>query len=612
MSGRITQASIDAVREAVPIEDVISAYVTLRRAGGGSLKGLCPFHDEKSPSFHVHPAKKYFHCFGCGVGGDTFRFLQEIEGLGFGDVVERLADQWRIPLERESGPQSSTDNSIQRQRKRLIEANAAASDFYQAQLSTPEAQIARTFLKERAFDQAAAERFGCGYAPQGWDNLHNHLTGRGFTNEELVAAGLCVTNQSGGVYDRFRGRLLWPIRSQAGDIIGFGARRLYETDEGPKYLNTPETLIYKKNQVLYGIDTARRHIGAAHRVVVVEGYTDVMACHLAGVTTAVATCGTAFGDEHARILRRLLGDFEGGGDVIYTFDGDEAGQKAALRTFNYDQQFQAHTSVAVAADGMDPCDLRLRRGDGAVRELLEAREPLVGFVLKAEIAKFDQSTVEGRVQAATAAGPILSQVSDPDILDYYIRQVSLWTGIPRDRVRSLLTQPTGAPDNSDSTLTPTLAPGTVFEVAPQEYEVLSCCVADSMTVALARTDLSAADFIHPATRSLWTAIVNAYDSPRRSTLPWIGLVEETVREDPTSLALLQELAVTEQHSTTAQAAVLTLAQISIERRLARVEQSLGDLSLASDEVAKRLGSMQTLIQRRAEINERQQQILARL
>ena len=232
-----------------------------------------------------------------------------------------------------------------------------------------------------------------------------------------------------GIYDRFRGRLIWPIRDIAGDTIGFGARKLYEDDQGPKYLNTPETTLYKKSQVLYGIDLAKRNIAKDRQLVVVEGYTDVMACHLAGITTAVATCGTAFGTDHIKIARRLLSDDGTGGEVIFTFDGDAAGQKAALRAFEEDQRFTAQTYVAVEPTGADPCDLRQTRGDAAVRDLINTRRPLFEFAIRATLKRHNLDTVEGRVAALRESAPVVAQIRDAGIRPAYARELAGWLGM---------------------------------------------------------------------------------------------------------------------------------------------------------------------------------------
>ncbi|MGQ4358385.1 DNA primase [Streptomyces sp. SAS_272] len=409
MAGRINDEDVKAVRDAVPIDAVVSEYLQLRGAGGGNLKGLCPFHDEKSPSFQVSPSKGLFHCFGCQEGGDTITFVMKVDHLTFSEAVERLAAQAGITLRYEEG---GYNPSHQRgERIRLVEAHKMAAEWYAEQLAlSPEADTGRLFLAERGFDQAAAVHFGVGYSPQGWDHLTRFLRGKGFTDKELLLSGLAQEGRRGPI-DRFRGRLMWPIRDIGGEVVGFGARKLYEADNGPKYLNTPDTAIYRKSQVLYGIDLAKKDIAKSSRAVVVEGYTDVMACHLAGVTTAIATCGTAFGGDHIKILRRLLMD-NGSARVIFTFDGDAAGQKAALRAFEDDQKFAAETYIAIAPDGMDPCDLRLAKGDEAVADLTQPRTPLFEFALRQIVLRYDLDTPAGRAAALDEAAPIVARIKN--------------------------------------------------------------------------------------------------------------------------------------------------------------------------------------------------------
>ncbi|MFB7734706.1 DNA primase [Streptomyces sp. NPDC056112] len=409
MAGRINDEDVKAVRDAVPIDAVVSEYLQLRNAGGGNLKGLCPFHDEKSPSFQVSPSKGLFHCFGCQEGGDTITFVMKIDHLSFSEVVERLAAQAGITLRYEEGGYNPAHQ--RGERIRLVEAHKLAADWYAEQLAaSAEAETGRVFLAERGFDQGAAVHFGVGYSPQGWDHLTRFLRGKGFTDKELILSGLAQEGRRGPI-DRFRGRLMWPIRDIGGDVVGFGARKLYEADNGPKYLNTPDTAIYKKSQVLYGIDLAKKEIAKTSRAVVVEGYTDVMACHLAGVPIAIATCGTAFGGDHIKILRRLLMD-NGSARVIFTFDGDAAGQKAALRAFEDDQKFAAETYIAIAPDGMDPCDLRLAKGDEAVADLVEPRTPLFEFALRQIVARYDLDTPAGRAAALDEAAPVVARIKN--------------------------------------------------------------------------------------------------------------------------------------------------------------------------------------------------------
>ena len=424
--GRIPNSDIQAIRERAAIEEIIGEYVQLKPSGSDSLKGLSPFKDEKTPSFHVRPNHGYYHCFSTGKGGDVFNFLMEVEHLTFPEAVELVADKINYHINYQGG--STGAPAVEPgTRKRLIEANRAAHAFYRKQLETPQAQVARTFLLDRGFSKELIYSFECGYAPEGWDAVTKHLLKK-FTFPELEAAGLSVMGRRGPV-DRFRRRLLWPIKNISGDVIGFGARKLFDDDQLGKYLNTPETLLYKKSKVLFGLDRAKKNIASSRQCVVVEGYTDVMAMHAAGVATAVASCGTAFGDDHLQMIRRLmLDDTYFRGELIYTFDGDEAGQKAAKRAFEGNQKFTGQSYVAVAPDNLDPCDLRLQKGDAAVRDLVASRVPMFEFMIRAVIADYRLDTPEGRLQAMRRAVPIVASIHDRALQSEYARRLSGWVG----------------------------------------------------------------------------------------------------------------------------------------------------------------------------------------
>ena len=485
MAGRIRQSDVEEVKARTNIADIVGEHVSLKSAGVGSLKGLCPFHDERSPSFHVRPQLGYYHCFGCGESGDVYSFLQRMDHVSFTEAVERLAGRVGLELHYEDGGQASDHGN----RARLLAANQAAAEFFVERLGAPDAEVGRRFLGERGFDAEAARRFGVGFAPKSWDALTDHLKGRGFTTEELAASGL-VSQGDRGVYDRFRGRLVWPIRDVTGQTVGFGARRLLDDDQGPKYLNTPETAIYHKAQVLYGLDLAKRDIAKTHRVVVVEGYTDVMACHLAGVTTAIATCGTSFGVDHIKVLRRVLGDDSGIGEVVFTFDGDAAGQQAAMRAFAEEQRFAAQTFVAVAPDGLDPCDLRLARGDAAVRSLVDTRTPMFEFVIRHTVARYDLETVEGRVAALRAAAPAVADIRDPALRPGYTRELARMLGLElaevERAVRSAAARPKGAAAGGDRRgSAPATAPGNGQQGSSRDH----ADAADAPTRPFSITDL---------------------------------------------------------------------------------------------------------------------------
>ena len=596
MAGRIKDDDIALVREKSRIDEVVSAHVTLRSAGGGSLKGLCPFHDEKSPSFHVTPARGFYHCFGCQEGGDVITFVQKIEGVGFTEAVERLAGRFGVQLryDDDGAPGPRRDPG---QRTRLLEAHRAAAAFYAEQLSGPEAMPGRRFLDDRGFDRTAAETFGVGYAPRGGEALVRHLRGRGFSDDELAAGGL--TSRTG--FDRFRGRLLWPIREVSGDVVGFGARRLYEDDRvDAKYLNTPETPLYKKSSVLYGVDLARKEIARTSQAVVVEGYTDVMACHLAGVGTAVATCGTAFGEDHGRILRRLLLDHdEFRGEVIFTFDGDEAGQRAALRAFQGDSQFVGQTYVAVEPDGRDPCDLRLAEGDAAVRELVARRVPLYRFVLGNVVNRYDLDRADARVDAMREAAKLVTSVRDHSKMGALVRELSRMLGgydeaqileeVRRAAARgdTTSTRPGGTRAASATAgVEPAGAPGEGAGRAggvpdPRERrfsierDVLKLALQHPAATADAWGELGGDDFVHPYYRAIFDAIVSLAGPEQASPE---SLTEKVV--DPAVAQTVSALAVEPLHVTgvpdakVAVAYVVRLRELSALRRIAQVKSKL--------------------------------------
>jgi DNA primase len=448
VASRIRDEDIAMVRERSPIDEVVGEYLQLRNAGGGSLKGLCPFHDEKTPSFNVTPARGLWYCFSCADGGDVIKFVEKIDSLSFREAIERLATRAGIELTYEQG--GTVPGQEQSQRRRLLAAHRAAADFYAEHLDSPAAAPARAFLSERGFEMADTEPFGIGYAPAEWEALTRHLRGRGFTDAELMLSGLASQGRRGPV-DRFRGRLIWPIRDLTGDVIAFGARKLAADDDGPKYLNTPETPLFKKSSVLYGADLAKREIAHRRQAVIVEGYTDVMACHLAGVLTAVATSGTSFGEGHVKVLRRLLMDADQFlGEVIFTFDGDAAGQRAVLRAFDLEERFVTQTFVAVQEDGLDPCDLRRKHGDGAVRDLVARRVPVFEFAIRSELAKHDLDTNEGRIAGLDAAARIIARIKDRGLRDRYAVSLDRWLGMLNEefvlgRVRALASQPAARP-----------------------------------------------------------------------------------------------------------------------------------------------------------------------
>lgn len=600
MAGRIKQEDIQLVRERARIDEIIEQYVTLRNAGGGSRKGLCPFHDEKSPSFNVRPSVGSYHCFGCGAGGDVYRFLMEIEGLSFVEAVERLAAKYGITLKYEEGVAPTGPRRDPQQRNRLLEAHSVAGEFYAAYLSTaPDAQAGRQFVTDRGFDQSAAERFGMGFSPRSGEALADHMRGKGFTDDELVTGGLCARGNR-GLYDRFRSRLMWPIREMTGEIIGFGARRMFDDDRiDAKYLNTSETPIYNKSKVLYGIDLARRSISSASQAVIVEGYTDVMACHEAGVTTAVATCGTAFGEDHARVMRRLMADHDAfRGEVIFTFDGDEAGRRAALKTFSGDQQFVSQTYVAVEPRGMDPCDLRLADGDAAVRDLIGSRVPLYRFVLDNVLSSYDLDRGDQRIDAVREAVGLSSAIRDRSKVDELFREIAGRVGIDIELVRAehkrMAAQPTpvkpelirrelAQPETStdEAAPAPSGPPITAGFGAPEladEREALKAIVQYPELARDHRDDLDIDDFTHPASRALWQYLGSTRwpEKPDPTWFPGVAdRVEDASLRQVLEIAAVEPLRAKESKAEAVVASVLARLQVlTLSRKVNEVKSKL--------------------------------------
>ena len=585
MSGRIRDEDVAYIRDRSPIDEVVGDYVQLKSAGGGAKKGLCPFHDEKSPSFTVTPSKGFFHCFGCQTGGDVIAFLMKIDHLTFTETIERLADRLGYTLRYEEGGSNAPTFSAGA-RSRLIAANTEAAKFYQEQLNAPSAAHGRDLLTKRGFDKAACMQFGVGFAPDEWDALTKHLRAMDYTIDELETAGLSKMGQRGPI-DRFRNRLTWPIRDISGDVVGFGARKLAsdEVDQGPKYLNTPETPIYKKSQVLYGLDAAKKEIAKKRQAVIVEGYTDVMAAQLAGITTAVATCGTAFGADHIRILRRLLMDDDAfRGEVIFTFDGDAAGQKAALRAFSEDQKFVTQTFVAVEPDGLDPCDLRQQKGDLALRDLIARRVPLFEFAIRSELAHHKLDAAEGRINALNAAAPLVAQIRDKSLRPEYTRLLAGWLGLEVEIVSAAVSQ---GVKSHPRTQEPTAVASEESNWRPDPYdarlilerEVLKSRLQEpALFIESLWSDIEADAFTHPAYREMRKTIDEMQVLSRETITDekiktlFTELTVEPIRADGRATALYVE------------SIVARLREVAISRSIAELKSSLQRLNPVENEI----------------------------
>lgn len=622
--GRIPDSDIEAIRERANIADIVGEYVQLKPAGHDSLKGLSPFKDEKTPSFHVRPVRGYYHCFSTGKGGDVFSFMMEMEQLSFPEAVEAVAEEIGYHINYQGGSTGARDVKPGT-RARLIAANKAAHEFYRDKLEQPEAEVGRRFLLDRGFDRDIIHHFECGYAPDGWDTLTKHLLRKGFEVQELIDAGLSTMGRRGPI-DKFRRRLLWPIKDVAGNVIGFGARKLFDDDPMGKYMNTQDTMLYHKSKVLFGLDLAKKNIADGHQCVVVEGYTDVMAMHAAGVKTAVAACGTAFGKDHMRIIRRLmLDDNYFRGELIYTFDGDEAGQKAAMRAFEGDQQFTGQSFVSVAPDGMDPCDLRMAKGDSAVRDLVASRIPMFEFVIESLLQDFSLDTAEGRLQALRRTVPVVAQIRDTPLQTEYARQLAGWVGWPDPnevirQVREEAKKPKQVKRSAWEMATPKQpnqpAPNQPAFELPDPQDPLLWAQREALKVALQYPEATGSyfdginpdAFTHPAYRAVRDAMGRVGGAANAGS-SWIAHVSDEMT-DAAGRNFVSELAVedilAEDPASYADSVLSRLQEVRVGNQIAQLKSQLQRMRPSDDEMAYNalFSDLVALEQARRELNDR--------
>ncbi len=500
MAGRIKQEDIEAVRERTDIAKLVGQYLTLKKTGHDSLSGLCPFHQEKTPSFSVSPGKQVYYCFGCGKGGDAIGFLRELETLGFTEAVERLAQQAGITLRYEGD--SPAERRAAARRIALIKANEEAARLYTKLLAEgPEAEEARAYVAGRGILPESVERFGIGYAPTSPDYLLKRMT-REFSPEILLEAGLATRGDDGSaVRDRFRGRITFPIHDLQGRGIGFGARIL-PTDprasEQAKYLNTAETPIYKKNEVLFHLAAARGVIARTGEVYVVEGYTDVIGLVQVGIENAVATCGTALGEGHFRLLSRFAQR------AILAFDSDEAGARAAERAYAFQETFPVQAVVMIMPQGLDPADFVAKHGADAVREAAKRSRPLVEYMVRRTVERHDLSTVEGQSAAVADALPILEGLSDPVRRSEYGHLLADLAGVSEPSVMQALNHRLGGhPQEVAKTMKRVSAQDKV------EREMLKLLTRDADTYRAFIDRLQIEHFRNPANRRVFVAIHEA-------------------------------------------------------------------------------------------------------
>lgn len=407
---------IDRVRDSTDLVELVAEVTKVKRTGR-SVMAVCPFHQEKTPSLSIDPARGLYHCFGCGKSGDIFAWVQETQGADFREAVELLARRAGVTLTEEPGQAERRGR-----REELIRATRAAVDFYRDRLKVGgDAGGARSYLRGRGYDTDVVAQFELGYSPDGWDELTRHLTHRKFSERTLIDSGLASRNRRGRLTDRFRGRIMFPIFDLRGDPVGFGARLL--AGDGPKYLNTAETQIYHKARLLYGLNWAKGEIVRRGESIVVEGYTDVIALHLAGHPVAVATCGTALGEEHLDLLRRFSER------VVLAFDADAAGEGAARRGFDIAIPGDLDLRVAALPAGRDPADLVAAGDENLLVAATESSQPLLQFTIDGALAKFDLDEPEARGRAVRAGAALVARYPDPVVRHEYARVISKRTGV---------------------------------------------------------------------------------------------------------------------------------------------------------------------------------------
>jgi DNA primase len=515
---RYTDESRDRVRDAVDMVDLVGSRVELRRAGVNRFEGLCPFHDERTPSFGINPAEKLYYCFGCGEGGDAFKFVQETEGVGFAGALEYLADRYGVALEVvEEDPAAAKRRA---ERERLLELLERTAAFYVRYLwDSEEAGHAREYLAGRGLDEGALREFRVGYAPSAWDKVLLASRRAGFTDRELVAAGLASQSQKEGrTYDRFRRRIMFPLCDQRGRVLGFGARAM-GADQKPKYLNSSDGLVFHKGRHLFGADIARTPATKAAEVIVAEGYTDVIAMHQAGLRHTVGLMGTALTDEQVGELARLAPM------VLLALDADAAGQEAMLRGARVAARRNLTLRVVPLPVGSDPADLVAAEGARAMADRVDASVPFVRFRVERELAAADLSSAEGKDAAIAALRPVFAQLPASAMREELIGLVADRTELAPALVASWLAQgpahaqASGATAGNGAPRRPALAQPALDAAGRAERAFLAQCLASPVAGRHALEDMDLeAEFSSDLTRRA-AAHVRAQLAAGTSALP---------------------------------------------------------------------------------------------
>jgi DNA primase len=573
-----SREDIDRVRERSDLAE-LAAEVTKVKRSGRSVMAVCPFHSEKTPSLSIDPARGLYHCFGCGKSGDVFRWVQETQTLDFNDSVEFLARRAGITLTPDPGAAKRRDR-----RERLVDAVERATAFYHGRLkSGADAGTARGYLRHRGYDADIVDHFVIGFSPPDWDLLVRHLRDAGISDEAMIGAGLASRSSRGSLVDRFRGRLMFPIYDVRGDTVGFGARLL--DGDGPKYLNSPETPIYHKSRLLYGLNWSKSQIVRADEAVVVEGYTDVIAFHLAGMPVAVATCGTALGEEHLDLLRRFSER------VVLAFDADEAGAGAAIRGFDRSVPGDLDLRVALLPEGRDPADLVADGDSGTLEKAITDSLPLLQFRIERELDRFDLAEPEARGRAVHAAAQLITLHPDPVIRKEYAVLVSRRTGVEVAQIEGA-----NRPPPSGRVLAPErVAEGPKTGGARAEQELLRLLLANDPGVR--RYDIDVDLFREPGHRAAYELFGSAVAALPAGETPNLGAILGD--DDSDAAKLVSSLALQEDPPLDDVDEVMTkLSLVAIEQRIASLQAEQRGLGTAvenqdrSDELTGLISSLQ--------------------
>ncbi len=551
------RGDIDRVRDATDLVELISEVTKVKRSGR-SFMAVCPFHQEKTPSMSVDRARGLYNCFGCGKHGDIFTFVQETQGLDFPEALEALARRAGITLVRDP-----SDARMRGRRGAAVEAIRAAIEVYHDRLKkAPEAGPARAYLRHRGYDVDVIDEWRIGFAGIAWDTLTKTLKAGGMEDKGLIDAGLSRKGPK-GFYDVFRGRLMFPIHDLRGDPVGFGGRKIDEIDRGQtnnpdaKYVNSADSVLYHKAQVLFGLDRARREISEHNPAVIVEGYTDVIAMHLAGVKTAVATCGTALGEGHFDLLRRF------GERIVLAFDSDEAGSKAALRGDELESPFRLDLDLRVAdmPGGLDPADLVQQGRAGELAQSVARARPLLERRIEHEVARYDLSGPEGRARALHAAADQVRRVRDPIARREYSRHVARVVGVDLETAEAAIAGGSRGRVGGDS-------PGE-RALDRMEAELLRFLVAHPDRVA----DFGAEDFGDPRLAAAFGALAR----------PWPGgRVELTEISDPGSRSLLISLSMEDRPLSSSEEVTARVMERRLDRQITDLEQELAAMEPGSE------------------------------